>query len=692
MTNSKIFKVTEYDLLRTSITPGNYYACTDSRKIYVDTERKTRDLLKVTMIDTEAERIYSVKPMNGLLYYVWETNELWIYNSGWVLKIGQTRSRSSGYYYSQSGNINATDDPNSYNIIDNNGLLKDGSVVVRDSNRVIKGRLYINEENNNLIITSFLGGGIQLLPNGYMDALGSLVINPNFKYRYIDTSTGNEITEEEYLANQDNQNYEKIVETVQDGIARYNGEWNTTQDMYVNIPNPRDTSDTDIHHYKVWHEGNFQPSDLILSPEDILNELKKLDSPIDLDVDTVDGMHASEFALKSHKHNTSDITDLTNKISSQMHAAILGGNNKGISITYDSTKGKYNFSANSFSIVLSDGVSGNATVTNLGNINIPVTVDPSKHTHEYDLSDLTGYDDLIKLINSKLDEDEVSKTISPNKIPYLDNDGNLPTSITGNAKTANKLTSGRTIEISGGVIGSAVFDGSKDIDIVATVDPDAHKHTQYALVANIGQTIAPLDGGIVLEKYLPNSVKGCLQYQGEFYPSDGYPSELPIKGQYWVANSSGSISGVRFESKDWIVFNGTNWDKINNKEYIESINGQSGNNITISSDDVDAISKEYLPDDVSTIPSDKLVVTDSPGHVSVTSASSDKLTNKFSITVTDDSDIYIDPESSVSETDGTDDLVLNLKIKSGAGNLSFDVVRTINIDSSLNGLSLVEVG
>lgn len=692
MTNSKIFKITEYDLLRTSITPGNYYACTDSRKIYVDTERKTRDLLKVTMIDTEVERIYSVKPMNGLLYYVWETNELWVYNSGWVLKIGQTRSRSSGYYYSQSGNINATDDPNSYNIIDNNGLLKDGSVVIRDSNRVIKGKLYINSENNNLVITSFLGGGIQLLPNGYMDALGSLIINPNFKYRYVDTSTGNEITEKEYLDNIDNQNYEKIVETVQDGIARYNGEWNTTQDMYVNIPNPRDTTDTNIHHYKVWHEGNFQPSELILSPEDILNELKKLDSPIELDVDTVDGMHASEFALKSHRHSTSDITDLTTKISSQMHGAILGGNNKGISISYDSAKGKYNFTANSFSIVLSDGVSGNATVTNLGNINIPVTVDPSKHTHEYDLSDLTGYDDLIDLINSKLNANEVSKSISPNKIPYLDNNGDLPTNITGNAKTANKLSSGRTIEISGGVIGSAVFDGSKDIDIVATVDPDAHKHSQYALIANIGQTIAPLNGGIVLEKYLPSSVKDCLQYQGEFNPSNGYPSSLPSKGQYWIANSSGSISGVKYEDRDWIVFNGTNWDKVNNKEYIESINGKTGSNITISNEDVDAISKEYLPDNASNIPSGKLVITDSPDHVDVTSSSSDKLTNKFAITIADDSDVYLDPDSSISETDGSDDLVLSIKVKSGVGSLTFDVVRTVNIDSSLNGLSIVEVG
>lgn len=692
MTNSKIFKITEYDLLRTSITPGNYYACTDSRKIYVDTERKTRDLLKVTMIDTEVERIYSVKPMNGLLYYVWETNELWVYNSGWVLKIGQTRSRSSGYYYSQSGNINATDDPNSYNIIDNNGLLKDGSVVIRDSNRVIKGKLYINSENNNLVITSFLGGGIQLLPNGYMDALGSLIINPNFKYRYVDTSTGNEITEKEYLDNIDNQNYEKIVETVQDGIARYNGEWNTTQDMYVNIPNPRDITDTNIHHYKVWHEGNFQPSELILSPEDILNELKKLDSPIELDVDTVDGMHASEFALKSHRHSTSDITDLTTKISSQMHGAILGGNNKGISISYDSAKGKYNFTANSFSIVLSDGVSGNATVTNLGNINIPVTVDPSKHTHEYDLSDLTGYDDLIDLINSKLNANEVSKSISPNKIPYLDNNGDLPTNITGNAKTANKLSSGRTIEISGGVIGSAVFDGSKDIDIVATVDPDAHKHSQYALIANIGQTIAPLNGGIVLEKYLPSSVKDCLQYQGEFNPSNGYPSSLPSKGQYWIANSSGSISGVKYEDRDWIVFNGTNWDKVNNKEYIESINGKTGSNITISNEDVDAISKEYLPDNASNIPSGKLVITDSPDHVDVTSSSSDKLTNKFAITIADDSDVYLDPDSSISETDGSDDLVLSIKVKSGVGSLTFDVVRTVNIDSSLNGLSIVEVG
>ena len=42
---------------------------------------------------------------------------------------------------------------------DDNGLLHDGSVVVRDRNRIIKGKLYVDDGNDNLVISSYLGGG-----------------------------------------------------------------------------------------------------------------------------------------------------------------------------------------------------------------------------------------------------------------------------------------------------------------------------------------------------------------------------------------------------------------------------------------------------------------------------------------------------------------------------------------------------
>lgn len=54
-----------------------------------------------------------------------------------------------------------------------------------------------------------------------------------------------------------------------------------------------------------------------------------------------------------------------------------------------------------------------------------------------------------------------------------------PTSISGNAGTATKLANARTIALSGDVTGSAVFDGSADVTIVATVASSGGFDAQY---------------------------------------------------------------------------------------------------------------------------------------------------------------------------------------------------------------------
>ena len=52
--------------------------------------------------------------------------------------------------------------------------------------------------------------------------------------------------------------------------------------------------------------------------------------------------------------------------------------------------------------------------------------------------------------------------------------GPLTGNITGNADTATILATPRTIEITGDVVGAAVtFDGSQNISIVATIQPNS---------------------------------------------------------------------------------------------------------------------------------------------------------------------------------------------------------------------------
>lgn len=179
------------------------------------------------MIATERERLNNISPINGSLYYVWETNTLWTYNHKWIVLEGNYSTVANGYYYNQNAITPTADDVNQ--VLDNNGLLKNGSVVIRDANRVIKGQLYISngdtvfqyilletkpdnwdtnytdyyvyndgeyetntdstwatdtffkketvfESVNDLIISSFLGGGIKLLPSGSADSTGALQI------------------------------------------------------------------------------------------------------------------------------------------------------------------------------------------------------------------------------------------------------------------------------------------------------------------------------------------------------------------------------------------------------------------------------------------------------------------------------------------------------------------------------------
>lgn len=182
-----IYKVKEYDLLATALDNGTYYFCTDSMKLYKDTSTGRHEVNAV-VVSTEIERISSIRPANGRYYYIFETNELWLYNAGWSIVVGTART-SSGYYYNNN-KIYSTSDINE--VLDNNGLLGDGSVVVRDTNRIIKGKMYIDPDTNNYMISSFLGKGIILLPGGSDNEKGKLEIKSVISYEGLD-SDGNQV-------------------------------------------------------------------------------------------------------------------------------------------------------------------------------------------------------------------------------------------------------------------------------------------------------------------------------------------------------------------------------------------------------------------------------------------------------------------------------------------------------------------
>jgi phage-related tail fiber protein len=107
----------------------------------------------------------------------------------------------------------------------------------------------------------------------------------------------------------------------------------------------------------------------------------------------------------------------------------------------------------------------------------------AKLGHNHDSSDIT----------------DATHIANPNTIVKRDSSGNfsaniITASLTGNASTASKLSSSKTIELSGDVTGSVSFDGSSNINIVSTVVNNSHNH----LFSNITNTPTTLSGyGII---------------------------------------------------------------------------------------------------------------------------------------------------------------------------------------------------
>ena len=65
-------------------------------------------------------------------------------------------------------------------------------------------------------------------------------------------------------------------------------------------------------------------------------------------------------------------------------------------------------------------------------------------------------------------------------------------STTGNAATATKLATARTIQLSGDVTGSITFDGTADVNITAAVTDDSHAH----IISNVDGLQTALDGKV----------------------------------------------------------------------------------------------------------------------------------------------------------------------------------------------------
>jgi hypothetical protein len=107
--------------------------------------------------------------------------------------------------------------------------------------------------------------------------------------------------------------------------------------------------------------------------------------------------------------------------------------------------------------------------------------------------------------------------------------------------------------------------------------------------AGVALGVATLDAaGKVPVSQIP--LQGDLNYQGTWNASTNTPtltSSVGTKGYYYVVDVAGStnLNGITdWKVGDWAIFNGTIWQKVDNTDAVNSVNGQVGTVVLTASD------------------------------------------------------------------------------------------------------------
>lgn len=87
----------------------------------------------------------------------------------------------------------------------------------------------------------------------------------------------------------------------------------------------------------------------------------------------------------------------------------------------------------------------------------------------------------------------------------------------------------------------------------------------------------PLDASAkIATTYLPAAILGALKYQGTWAASVGAYPASPAQGNYWVISTAGTLGTTAYKVGDWLTYNGSSWDKIDNSQTVSSVFGRTG--------------------------------------------------------------------------------------------------------------------
>ena len=151
----------------------------------------------------------------------------------------------------------------------------------------------------------------------------------------------------------------------------------------------------------------------------------------------------------------------------------------------------------------------------------------------------------------------------------------------GNSIGVSVDTSGNVTAI-GTIQGATITDGTTSISDLQTNKQDVSEK-------GASNGYAPLDSNSKIPtSNLPDSVLGQVEYKGTWnanIDTPTLPSASGVKGNYYVVSVAGVYESVDYEVGDWIISNGTSWEKVDNSDKVSSVNGATGA-VVLDTDDI----------------------------------------------------------------------------------------------------------
>lgn len=307
--------VSTYDLSVLPIVEGRWYRVGSSLsdyKFYQDMKNAQSDLsrspMQVTILATDNLRQFQT--INGY-YYIASLNVIYLRSDDAWTQVTDTYAGTPAatLYDSDGTRIDITD------VIDNNGLLKNGSVVIRDENRVVRAILSVDDEGN-IQIKPYLAGGLKLCDN----LSGSVMLkNGVVSYDNIMVDAPESVKEKELEA-MINALASSISTTIK-AINSTNNTVNTLDTRESNHYNELLTSDSAISarvsvlESQSHSEGGSVDPALVKQVAQNTQDIKDLDTRVTKNANDISSQSTSISELES---NYSTLNENLNKVSTSL--------------------------------------------------------------------------------------------------------------------------------------------------------------------------------------------------------------------------------------------------------------------------------------------------------------------------------------------------------------------------------------